>query len=76
MPLALFGASGYATLIGRLALFGLLAQALSPSVAAVMLDRLGSDPVLSVLATMALVNISVTAALWVSLARAKRIGQL
>jgi hypothetical protein len=41
-----------------------------------MLDRFGSDPVLSVLATMALVNVSVTAALWVSLARAKRIGQL
>jgi MFS family permease len=76
MPLALFGASGYATLIGRLALFGLLAQALSPSVAAVMLDRFGSDTVLSVLATMALVNVSVTATLWVSLARAKRIGQL
>jgi MFS family permease len=76
MPLALFGASGYATLIGRLALFGLLAQALSPSIAAVVLDRFGSDAVLSVLAMMALVNVSVTATLWVSLARAKRIGQL
>jgi MFS family permease len=74
MPLALFGAAGYATLIGRLALFGLLAQALSPSIAAVALDRFGSGTVLATLAAMAVVNISVTTALWVSLARAKRSG--
>jgi MFS family permease len=71
MPLALFGASGYATLVGRLALFGLLAQALSPSVAAVVLDRFGAGAVLAMLAAMALVNVAVTAALWISLARAK-----
>ena len=75
MPLALFGPSGYATLIGRFALFGLLAQALSPSVAALVLDRFGSDTVLSVLAAMALVNAGVTAALWVFLARVKKSGQ-
>jgi len=75
MPLALFGPSGYATLIGRFALFGLLAQAISPSIAAVVLDRFGSDAVLSVLAAMALVNASVTAALWVFLARTKQSGQ-
>ena len=75
MPLALFGPSGYATLIGRFALFGLLAQALSPSVAAVVLDRFGSDTVLSVLAAMAVVNAGVTAALWVFLARVKKSGQ-
>ena len=74
MPLALFGPPGYATLIGRFALFGLLAQAMAPSVAAVVLDRFGSDTVLSMLAAMALVNAGVTATLWVSLARAKRSG--
>jgi len=73
MPLALFGPSGYATLIGRLALFGLLAQALSPSVAAVVLDRFGAGTVLAMLAAMALVNAGVTATLWVSLARSRAV---
>jgi MFS family permease len=75
LPLALFGPSGYATLIGRLALFGLLAQAISPSVAAILVDRFGSGTVLATLAAMAVINVSVTAALWVSLARAKRSDQ-
>jgi hypothetical protein len=75
MPLALFGPSGYATLIGRLALFGLLAQAISPWIAAVVLDRFGPDPVLSGLAVIALVNAAVTATLWVSLVRNKRTSQ-
>jgi len=75
MPLALFGPSGYAILIGRLALFGLLAQAISPSVAALVLDRFGADVVLSGLAAMALVNASTTAALWISLGRAMRSDQ-
>jgi hypothetical protein len=75
MPLALFGPSGYATLIGRFARFGLLAQAISPSIAAVVLDQFGADSVLSGLAAMALVNAGVTAALWVSLVRLKRVGQ-
>jgi hypothetical protein len=72
MPLALFGPSSYATLVGRFALFGLLAQALSPFVAAVVLDRLGAGTVLTGLAAMAFVNATATAALWVSLARAKQ----
>jgi MFS family permease len=71
MPLALFGQSGYATLIGRLALFGLLAQALSPSVAAVVLDRFGPGTVLAILAAIVAVNVSVTAALWLSVVRGK-----
>jgi MFS family permease len=75
MPLALFGPSGYATLIGRLALFGLLAQALSPFVAAVVLDRFGAGTVLAALASMALVNATATATLWVSLVRAQRSAQ-
>ncbi len=75
MPLVLFGPSGYATLIGRLALFGLLAQALSPFVAAVVLDRFGAGAVLAALAAMALVNATATATLWVWLARARRPAQ-
>jgi MFS family permease len=69
VPLALFGPDNYATLIGRFARFGLLAQALSPSVAAVMLDRFGAGAVLGLLTGMALINVTVTAVLWIFLAR-------
>ena len=75
MPLALFGPSAYATLIGRFALFGLMAAALSPSVAAVVLDRFGSGTVLSMLVAMALVNAGIVTRLWVSLARNALSGQ-
>jgi predicted MFS family arabinose efflux permease len=76
LPLALFGPDGNATLVGRLALFGLLAQALSPSLAAIVLDRYGPGSVLALLAAMAAVNISVTARLWLSLVRARRAREM
>jgi MFS family permease len=63
LPLALFGSAGYPTLIGRLGLPFLLAQALSPSIAALILDRFGAGPVLAVLAGLALANIGLTGAL-------------
>jgi hypothetical protein len=72
VPLAIFGPASYATLIGRLALFGLVAQAISPTLAAFVIDQFGSNSVLAGLAVMALINAGVTAALWASLARAKR----
>ncbi len=64
MPLALFGSAGYATLIGRFALFGLFAQALSPAAAAMVLDRYGAGAMLAGVATMALANVVLTAVLW------------
>jgi MFS family permease len=64
MPLALFGAAGYATRVGRLARYGLFAQALSPAAAAMLLDRFGPGAVLLLLTAFVLVNIGVTAALW------------
>jgi hypothetical protein len=67
----LFGAAGYATLIGRLARFGLLSEALSPSVAALVLDRFGAGAGLALIATLALVDGAVTAALWLHLARTR-----
>jgi hypothetical protein len=39
LPLALFGASGYATLMGRLAMPSLLAQAAAPWIGAVRMGR-------------------------------------
>ena len=57
LPLAMFGRDGYPTLMGRLAMPTLLAQAASPSLGAVLLDRVGADTTLWVLAAGAVLTI-------------------
>ena len=42
LPLALFGARGYATLMGRLAVPSLLAQATAPWIGGVLLEQFGA----------------------------------
>ncbi len=64
VPLALFGADGYASLMGRLALPSLLAQSLAPWLGAVLLERTGAAGLLSVLALLGLLNLSTIIALW------------
>lgn len=64
LPLALFGAHGYAVLMGRLAMPSLLAQALAPSAGALLIERLGAEATLGVLAGLAAVNLAGVAALW------------
>jgi hypothetical protein len=63
LPLALFGASGYPTLIGRLAMPSLLAQSISPILAALLLDRIGAAPLLGTLAGVAVVQLAAVALL-------------
>lgn len=58
MPLALFGAKGYATLMGQLALPSLIASALSPSASAWVIDHYGVDATLAVLTVLALGNVA------------------
>lgn len=65
LPLALFGAGGYATLMGRLAMPILLAQALAPPLAAVYLDGSDGGPLLAWLAAAALANVALALALYV-----------
>jgi predicted MFS family arabinose efflux permease len=60
LPLALFGAEGYAALMGRLAMPSLMAQAASPSLGAVLIDRFGSQATLSVLFAATVLNVVVT----------------
>ena len=60
LPLALFGREGYPTLMGRLAMPTLLAQAAAPSAGAVLLDRLGADMTLWLLAAAAGISIIVS----------------
>lgn len=63
VPLALSGADGYPVLMGRLAAPSLLAQAISPTAAAVILERRGATEVLFALLAIALVNVLLVAIL-------------
>jgi hypothetical protein len=64
LPLALFGPFGYASLMGKLAMPSLLAQALSPSVGAVLIERSGPGAALVFLAGMAGLNVVLVGLLW------------
>jgi hypothetical protein len=64
LPLALFGAPGYPTLIGRLATPSLLAQAISPLIAALLLDQIGPVALLAALAAVAFLQVGTVGLLW------------
>ena len=57
LPLALFGSEGYATLMGRLAMPSLIAQAAAPSLGALLIERAGTSAALGALAATALLNV-------------------
>jgi hypothetical protein len=63
LPLALFGAGGYASLMGRLAMPSLIAQAVAPSLAALLMEAAGIDRTLAALAVMALLNVGLAGVL-------------
>ncbi|AMY71239.1 MFS transporter [Frigidibacter mobilis] len=64
LPLALFGAERYAPIMGRLARPSLIAQALAPTVGAVLLTTAGTDLTLKLLALLSAANIALVALLW------------
>jgi MFS family permease len=64
LPLALFGAPGYARLMGRLAMPSLIAQAAAPSAGALLIDHAGTSGMLTVLLGLALLNLVLVAALF------------
>jgi hypothetical protein len=66
LPLALFGPYGYASLMGKLAMPSLLAQALSPSVGAILIEWGGPDTALGFLAGIACLNIALAGWLWLT----------
>jgi MFS family permease len=67
LPLALFGSEGYATLMGRLAMPSLIAQAAAPSVGALLIERAGTSAALGALAGTALLNVVLACGLaWLS----------
>ncbi|GJD45596.1 hypothetical protein AFCDBAGC_3470 [Methylobacterium cerastii] len=64
VPLALFGPERYAPLVGRLARPGLVAQALAPSIGAVVLTHAGADTTYVLLCVLAVANVALALALW------------
>jgi MFS family permease len=57
LPLAMFGSEGYATVMGRLATPSLIAQALAPWIAAIVLERWGAAALLYSLAGLTVLNV-------------------
>ncbi len=58
LPLALFGSEGYATLMGKLAVPGLLVQAVAPFIGALLIDRLGPSAMLAIVWVLAAANVA------------------
>jgi MFS family permease len=70
LPLALFGAKDYAALMGRIAMPALVAQAVSPSVGALLLELDGVRGFMLALTGLAALNVVLTAALSANARRA------
>ena len=76
LPLAVFGASRYPIVVGRLALPSLVAQAVAPTIAAFLLvSRGGTSEVLRILAYAALLNVILILALRFAARRPLRLQQ-
>lgn len=66
VPLSLFGPLRYARIIGALAFASLIAQAISPPIAALVLERAGGPYVLTLLLGIATLNLGLVLALWLA----------
>lgn len=64
LPLALFGADRYAPVMGRLARPSLIAQAMAPTIGAVLLSVWGNDGTLTAIAAVAVANLGLAILLW------------
>ncbi len=71
LPLVLFGAEGYATLIGRLGMPTLIAQAAGPAAGALLLARYGTVVTLGLLSVLALLNLVLSWSLRLGLRRSE-----
>lgn len=62
LPLAVFGEERYASIMGRIAMPSLIAQAASPSLGAYLIERFGADATLLALFVAAVVDVVLVAA--------------
>ena len=69
LPLALFGEHRYAAIMGRIAMPSLIAQAASPSIGALLMDRFGANGTLAALFAIAVVDFLLVVAVFVFLPR-------
>jgi MFS family permease len=74
LPLALFGEQRYAAIMGRIAMPSLIAQAASPSLGALLIERLGVNAALAALFALAISNVLLVAFLFVLMSRSGRRG--
>ena len=72
VPLALFGPDRYAPIVGLIARPSLIAQALAPSVIALLIVQMSGTAAIGVLSLLAVTNIALVVALW----RARATGYL
>ena len=63
VPLVLYGKEHYALVIGRLAMFALIAQAVSPTLTAILFEAVGVTETLHILTALAATNIALVAVL-------------
>src|SRR5208337_700332 len=64
LPLAMFGPHGYATVMGRLGMPSLLAQAAAPWIGALLLQRLEATGMLGVLVSVGFLNVGLSLSLY------------
>jgi predicted MFS family arabinose efflux permease len=64
LPLAIFGAAQYPRIMGRLALPSLIAQALAPTLGALLIEQIGSIRTIVMLTVLATANVAVMILLW------------
>jgi MFS family permease len=72
LPLSLFGAADYAPIMGRLARPSLIAQAATPSIGALLIQRLGTEGMLGTVTLVALLNVGLAGALFLRVRVARR----
>ncbi len=69
LPLALYGPTGYATLMGRLATPSLIAQALAPTLGGLLVADLGAAAMLFAITLASVANLVAIASLWAMVRR-------
>ena len=69
LPLAVFGANGYGSLMGRLAMPSLIAGAAAPSLGALLIDAFGADATIATLTAAGIANVGLVGLLGVALQR-------
>jgi hypothetical protein len=72
LPLALFGSEDYAPIMGKLARPSLIAQAAAPSAGAVLIEHIGADDALFVIAAIAASNVALAVGLFMMTHKVRR----